>query len=806
MDSTPQPEVVMPKTDYVETNVGEYTDVELGDFLSRPIRIATIPWSYATNINGSMNPWALYFNNTVIKNRLAYYNLLKCNLCVKIVVNGNAFQYGKMTWDWLPFSDSSAYGGTSMVDNFSVTDTSAVYYFNAASHRPYVSISPLDSQGACMELPFFWPNNFMSIPNEDWYEMGNLRYFTLNPVLHANTELPTDPPIITVFAWAKDVKISVPTSLAPLTLQPQAGDETYGKVSGPMTSIASVAGSMGKVPVIGPYATATSTIAKAIGSVAKMFGYARPPIETPMAPMRPDYIGNLANTDRPELVQKLTLDSSQEVTIDPGITGVNFGDELSIKSIAGRETYLDTFTWNYSQGADAFLWNVMVTPLLYKLIPDYTVTKALYPTALAYASFPFRYWRGSLKFRFEVVCSKFHRGRLRLLYDPKAVPNVADFNKNYQTILDLDESTDLTVEVHWCSDRMALYVGAVNFTSIQYGTVPLGPNSSSNGGLYLYVLNNLSVPTTAVASASNLAYVNVYVSAGDDFEVAVPDSVNMDLMSITEPFTPAAGMEVYGSKKPTYFEVGTSSSSRNMDLGIFGEKVVTFRSILKRYFDYLAVSLAGGSTATTLYFVSWLNRRFPLYPGNDAAGINTITNLLTTGSFPGNNYRMNPLVYLMSAFSGCRGSFRYKYMFMLNNASGSSNNNCLIACTRQNAIASGVVTYSASGTSSPLTTTTAQAAFKKMSSSWNGATAIVPSRSPIMEIEDPYYERYKFVNPKMLKNNTTSHFGGHSLQIPLFGQVNTAATNLALSYVSTGEDFNLMFYTGPPILWTSAYY
>jgi hypothetical protein len=75
-----------------------------------------------------------------------------------------------------------------------------------------------------------------------------------------------------------------------------------------------------------------------------------------------------------------------------------------------------------------------------------------------------------------------------------------------------------------------------------------------------------------------------------------------------------------------------------------------------------------------------------------------------------------------------------------------------------------------------------------------------------MEIEDPYYERYKFVNPKMLKNNTTSHFGGHSLQIPLFGQVNTAATNLALSYVSTGEDFNLMFYTGPPILWTSAYY
>jgi len=448
MDLTPQPEVQISSNDEPTSDVGEYHDVELNNFMSRPIRIANITWSYATNVAGALNPWNLFFTDTRVKNRLAYYNLLKCKLCVKFVVNGNAFQYGQMFVDYLPLSNYTI-NGALLLDSISPKDTTSTIYPNVQTHRKYIKIRPLDSQGACMELPFFWPNNFMSIPLEEWQSLGTLRYYTVNPVLHANNSTATDPPIISVFAWAEDVKISVPTAAPPATLAPQAGTEVIGPVSGPASAVSRFAGSLASVPVLGKYARATQMVANGIGAAAKLFGFSRAPIETPVAPIKPDVVANLANTDRPENIQKLTIDSSQEVTIDPSVTGISMGDELSISSIAGKETFLTSFTWDFTQTADTSLFHVHVNPLLYALVPGFTATRAIYPTALAFASLPFRYWRGSLKFRFEVIASKFHKGRLRIMYDPTSVPVVSDFNKNYQTVMDLDANTDLTVKVHW---------------------------------------------------------------------------------------------------------------------------------------------------------------------------------------------------------------------------------------------------------------------------------------------------------------------------------------------------------------------
>lgn len=199
MDLTPQPEVQIPSQYEGTSLIGEYHDVELNNFMSRPIRIANISWAYATNVNGTLDPWSLFFNDTRVKNRLAYYNLLKCKLCVKFVVNGNAFQYGQMFVDYLPLK-SYVVNNRTLTDTISPTDTTSSIYPNVQTHRKYIKIRPLDSQGACMELPFFWPNNFMSIPLEEWQYQGSLRYCTVNKVLHANNSSATDPPIISVFA------------------------------------------------------------------------------------------------------------------------------------------------------------------------------------------------------------------------------------------------------------------------------------------------------------------------------------------------------------------------------------------------------------------------------------------------------------------------------------------------------------------------------------------------------------------------------------------------------------------------------
>lgn len=795
-DLTPQPEVQITSVDAPTASIGEYHDVELNNFMSRPIRIANISWTYATNINGILDPWLLFFSDTRVKNRLAYYNLLKCKLCVKFVVNGNAFQYGQMFVDYLPLT-SYTLNSVALTDGISPVDYTSSIYPNVQTHRSHIKIRPLDSQGACMSLPFFWPNNFMSIPLEEWKYQGKLRYYTVNPVLHANNASATDPPIISVFAWAEDVKISIPTAAPPLTLLPQAGTEVVGPISGPATAISRVAGSLSSVPVIGKYAMATKMVASGVGAAARMFGFSRAPIETPNMPMKPDYTGNLANTDRPEVINKFTVDSSQEVTIDPTVTGINMGDELSIASIATKETYLTQFTWDYSQGPDAALFYTAVNPLLHALVPGFTVTRAVYPTAVEFASLPFRYWRGSLKFRFEVIASKFHKGRIRIMYDPKQVPVVTDFNKNYQNVLDLDASTDMSVIVHWAVPQPVLNCGTLSLSSVKYGPIFAAPTAAEdNGALYLYVLNNLSVPSQSLAASDCKVYVNVYVSACDDFELFVPDDVNISSITPKSPFTPSSGEET-----PSTWEIGEPETNSDFNVVMFGEKYTTFRSLLKRYVNYNNY-LAAADITNNYCRVSIKVRRVPLYPGNDTGGINTVTNLLGGGNFPANNISCTLIQYLMSAYSGMRGSLRYKYQTSTPATNSSSNGTVISAIKKPSVLSTAPIPTSivlAANLTNDLV-----AASTKGDYYWNGAVLCNSGRNPNMELEDPYYDKYRFLNPKSFSENNVSISGGHELSLYTTGIKSTA--NVIKSMVATGEDFNLMYYTGPGYLWTSSYY
>lgn len=822
-DLTPQREVTVPSPELPIEDVGEYHDADLANFMSRPIRIAQVTWTYASTINGVINPWQLFFNDARVKNRIAYYNLMKCDLCVKFLVNGNAFQYGQIFIDYLPL-EIATYDQYSYTDGFSFIDTTKSIYPNAQTHRQYMKIRPLDSEGGCMRLPFFWPNNWLSIPLEEYQYLGRLRYYAVNPVLHANNASATDPPVISVFAWAENFKLSVPTAKPPATLSPQMAleylpmsgkapakgkTEVIGSVSGPASALAGMAGSMANLPIVGPYARATQMAASGIGSLAKMFGYSRPPVETPCVLMKPDFTGNIAQVDRPENINKLTFDSSQEIAISSSIMGIDNGDELAISAIAGKETYLTQFTWNFTQGADTSLFHIHCTPLLYALHPSYTVTRAVYPTALAYASAPFTYWRGSLKFRFEVICSKFHRGRIRIMYDPAVVPTVGDFNKNYQEVLDLDSNTDLEVTVNWGIPEIAALVGGTSFSSVPYGPIFTAPGQNDNGALYLYVLNNLSVPNQGLAGADCLVYVNVYVSAGDDYEVAVPNQFNLNGTTVTVPYTPASALEylpMAGTEDmgPKQWVIGSPATTTGQNLQVWGEKLTTFRSLLKRYVDYFS-DVINVPVATNSYQVTIGKRRIPLYPGSDASGINTVTNLQTTGTFPGNYLYLSLLAYLMPAFAGMRGSFRYKYMCQ---AGGTNLQQpiTIFSATRNSQNTQSAPLYTSNGVVT-LTNDALQKAFRVSPNTWQGTAIVNSNRNPILEIEDPYYERWKFQNPRYYLNNTSGlPCSGHILSTPHIGSSGTSFPTYIYSYVATGEDFNLAYYTGPPVLWASTWY
>jgi len=310
------------------------------------------------------------------------------------------------------------------------------------------------------------------------------------------------------------------------------------------SSIAKTAGRLENIPAIGPYMRSTSAVAQGVADVAKHFGYSRPIETDPPKGMKPQYCGVLANTNVPDTSNKLSVDVKQELTIDPRVVGLSDKDELNIKHLAMKESYLTTFQWLTSNTPENRLFNCVVTPLLYDVAATSSVE--IHLTPMAFATIPFKYWRGSLNYRFQFACSNYHKGRVRIVYEPANVVN-NEYNVVYSHIVDLAVEQDFTLRIGWGSKWPFLQSSAVDNIQTHFSkTDPVISNDVfHNGVVSVYVLNTLTTPNSVV---DNDIGVNVYVSASDDFEVAVPNGGHNAFS-----FFPQGGPEPSFEYEPYYF-------------------------------------------------------------------------------------------------------------------------------------------------------------------------------------------------------------------------------------------------------------
>lgn len=511
-------------------------DASLENFFRRPLKIQSYTWNTNSILFESFNPWSDFFDNPRVINRISNFNLLRCKLHVKIVINGVGFHYGRAIASYNPLSEQ---------DNVTVDRAFFTQDIVAASQRPHIYLNPTTSQGGELCLPFVWYRNALNIPLGEWRLMGDMILQSLNQLRHANGA--EDPVTVSVFAWAEDVQLSIPTANDPDELTPQSGkaprakgngkggnqnrggkqpaggnDEytTNGPISRPASVIAKIAGRLTTIPMLAPYAKATELAAGAVAGVAALFGYSRPAVLQDIVPYKPTFFGNVANTNVPDSVQKLSLDCKQEVPVDPRVVGLGSTDEMAIVPLAMRESYLTTFNWGWNRGSESLLWNCEVTPMLWQ--ENFaSQPPELHLTPAAMVTMPFKYWRGSMRFRFQVVASQFHKGRLKIVYDPFAGQG-NEYNTNYTYIIDIADQKDFTVRIGWGNQLAYCGHDQPGRDDPPYGTFPLGtiPLSRANGVLKVYVVNQLTAPNTADANPD--IFVNVFPSMCEDFEVANP--------------------------------------------------------------------------------------------------------------------------------------------------------------------------------------------------------------------------------------------------------------------------------------------
>lgn len=780
-------------------NLSKTSDATLGNFLGRPTRIAEYSWVVGQPLFETLNPWELFLNDYRVAEKIANYELYRSKLHVKMVISGTGFHYGRALVSYNPLS---GYDEVSVTRNFLDAD------LVAASQKPHFFLNPTNNTGGQLDLPFFWPKNYLSLSETDRADMGKLAVKSFGNLSHANGG--NDPVTITVYAWASDVVLTMPTSTTTLTQADYVGQsgklnsgDEYGQgiVSKPASAIAMAAGKLREVPVIAPYARATEMIATGVGELATHWGYSRPPIVTDIVQQKPTPTGNMSNTDAADAVMKLSLDSKQELTIDSRTVGLDGEDQMDIKRFCMRESYLTQFDMTPSDTPDSLLWNARVTPNLYAKNGD-----ELHPTPMAYMANVFEKWQGSIKFRFQAVKSNFHKGKLLVRWDPQAHSSTIQYNTVYSRVIDLAECDDFEVVVGWGQSDPFLPCSEMSTgTNVFSANSRFGndTNKRYNGVLEIAVVNSLVSP----AVDSDISF-NVFVSACDDLKFGEPSPDKMkkfNLWATPGGYVPQSGIidgtAIAGTSEgnadaPTNSDpitpIALTSAIADQTMNVFfGEQPTSIRELNRRYVLHRtdARSYNSGFSSQILKI---RDKGLGLWPGFDPNGIDT------EGTVPCNITIPTFAQWFLPCYAGWKGATRTKYTFGGNVDSSPS-------VTR--------IGYSSSARyeESDSNWATQEAATKRLTYAASSLTAGGAATTNIgindtIEVDIPYYNGTRFTTAREPSGDYAN--GAHSAQVELvmFGSNQGTpeqedVTAYIKSWKSVGEDFTLFFFTGCPILY-----
>lgn len=780
-------------------------DTDLTNFFSRPIKIDEKEWTVGNALDYFIDPWTLYFSNPRVQNRITTYNLLRADLHLKIVINGNGFYYGRAQAAYLPNSNYDA-----------LTGSTSFWDLVQWSQMPKIFINPTTSMAGEMIIPFHLYQNNAWIQNGNVNDLGRLWVRSYNDLLHANGASGASAAVnVSIFAWAENVQLSVLTSMDVGGLTPQSGEideaNSKGIVSGPATTVSKWAGYLKEIPIISPYATATQKAANVTAEIASAFGYCRPPLTKAPEPYRPTAVSSLANTNVPDVVQKLTVDHKQELTIDPSIAGYGEKDLMSIKSIASRESFFAQFDWATTAVGEDLLWNCRVDPC--QFVQD--GSKFYFPSLCA-AALPFKYWTGTLKFRFQIVCSTFHKGRIKIVYDPNQIDGT-EYNTNYMKIVDIADEQDVTIEVGVGRPTTLLThsePGTDTFASMASTSALSYSEAQGNGVLGVYVVNKLGVPNSV---ATNDISVNVFISASDDFEVFAPYPYFQNFVFRTQSgFLNQSGEATIPEHEATDEpNAPVKMNSENIAVESFnlpetnlvytGESIQSFRTLLKRYNKFRTIGYEE-------YPPTRMNNcfaNFPFLRGYVAGAIN-----ITSNTTPYNYCNTVLLHWVTYMFSGWRGSIRYKLIPRITGMS------CDITVSRRPTSSTNDYSFQTSF-NNPKGNTSAiaydavyinsdlQAGIAPGDREQSGTSGIAYANSqvnPVLEWEMPYYSKYRYVPGKTenwtsLNNPFTEYCIvciNQTIENGQSGFNEPSAAGCFDYHVAAGEDFQTYFFTGLP--------
>uniref|UniRef100_A0AAT9JPP3 Capsid polyprotein VP90 n=1 Tax=Reticulitermes speratus dicistrovirus TaxID=3032235 RepID=A0AAT9JPP3_9VIRU len=556
------PDIVDLSTDILEMTTKEDRTHGITDFLSRPVVITSGAWA-ASQTAGSQLYTANFpeslISNSMYQDKLRGFVGLRATLVVKVQVNSQPFQQGRLMLQYIPYAQY-------MTNRVSLVNAS----LTGRSGCPRVDLDLSVGTEIEMRIPYVSPHMYYNMIT------GQGSFGTIYLVVYSQLRdqiTGTGSVEYTVWAHFEDVDVQFPTGAnvftgsapneneigrskreigdvdgEPITAQ-GGGTETeqLKRNNSPSSGLGQISeglSTLSRLPAIGNVFAKASWVAGNASNILKILGWSKPTSQGDVCESKLRTAMRMANYDGVDSSHKMALSSENQLETKSGLAGTS-ADEMELSHVLSVPNYWHRFTWATTDATGKELFTDYVTPM--KIKPwSSTITDRFLATHLGFVSNTFGFWRGSLIYTFKFVKTQFHSGRLAIsfipyYYNSTISTGTPDLSRSQRVIVDLRTSTEVSFTVPYVSSRMWMYC-------IKPDASWLSTNSSlmyncATGIVKVDVLNNLVAANNVYQSIDCI----VEVAGGPDLEFAAPSSPSYIPYGGT--FTSSRGERSVGKKK-----------------------------------------------------------------------------------------------------------------------------------------------------------------------------------------------------------------------------------------------------------------
>ncbi|AOC55055.1 polyprotein [Washington bat picornavirus] len=492
------------------SNLKEYSMPEdewhVRNIMAKPIPFYTGDWSTGTATGTIVQRWNVP-GDTLFGphyNMVSTFTYFRGHPKIRVQVNGTKFHAGRLIFAFIPLYDHANY-------------EDKLYSISSMTALPHVILDAGIANSGELTLPFVHLNTYFNSVSGDrpWQTLGTLVCAVYNRLRAATTSSQT----VGVTAWISfdNCELHQPCFAHDVTF-PKYNKDKRDKLETPQAESLVEGVLKSALPLVKDLITPEMTsFGNVLGGAADQD---KPTDPVEITRWVPNVVSGLTKGDGIDRCERLCLKAGGYTIPDADLISTT-QDDMNLLQLMKIPTRLQLTSWSSTTTSGTRIAHIPVAPFVIEgqevdssIVPPVDIFR---PTMLSYVSRAFKYWRGGLRYKIQIIASQMHTGRLMVSFGAGLEVGAKEFSKaSYLNtyVIDLQEMHEVEFVVPFMAERPWLRCDVTKPVSGKFSA----QNFSHTGWLDIFILNKLAHPE----SVSSDVEVNVMISAADDFEVAFP--------------------------------------------------------------------------------------------------------------------------------------------------------------------------------------------------------------------------------------------------------------------------------------------